>query len=76
MNPQQIYNGGQAFPNLGYVATKNLNGMTLRDWFAGQALAGLLTQSVDAAEPEFPLIFASAAYEVADAMIKAREVKP
>jgi hypothetical protein len=75
MKTPQINDGGPAFPNIGYTIDKNYNGMTLRDWFAGQALAGLLTQSVDAAEPEFPLIFASAAYEVADAMIKAREVK-
>lgn len=76
MNTPQINNGGPAFPRQPNEYISGHEGMTLRDWFAGQALSGLLTQSVDAAEPEFPLIFASAAYEVADAMIKTREVKP
>jgi hypothetical protein len=40
---------------------------TLRDWFAGQALAIL-------ADPNDPRRCASDAYELADAMIKAREV--
>jgi hypothetical protein len=48
--------------------------MSLRDWFAGQALAGLLAQP---AEPEFGTrYFAECAYILADAMIAAREVKP
>ena len=46
--------------------------MTLRDYFAGQALAGIVARGAwdprsDAAE---------SAYEYADAMLKAREVKP
>lgn len=47
------------------------DGMTLRDWFAGQALAGIL-----AAEMEFSRCGASAAaaqaYELADAMLAQR----
>ena len=53
-----------------------INGMTLRDYFAGQALAGLLAmvqgesadvwQSVDKA--------ATYSYQYADAMLKSREV--
>jgi hypothetical protein len=51
--------------------------MTLRDWFAGQALQGmmsnpvLLTSSGEFKESNF-----KACYECADAMIAAREVKP
>ena len=46
-------------------------GMTLRDWFAGQALAGLM------ACPDLELgpgrSFAELAYRQADAMMKARD---
>jgi hypothetical protein len=65
-------NGGPAFPNLGYNADKNYNGMSLRDYFAGQAVAGLLAQP---AEPEYGLrYFARSAYLMADEMLKAREI--
>jgi hypothetical protein len=45
--------------------------MTLRDYFAGQALAGMLAK-----EPWFNIITVGpAAYHVADAMIAARDAK-
>jgi hypothetical protein len=50
-----------------------LNGMSLRDWFAGQALAALL------AAPKEPHVtvshssMADRAYQVADAMLAARD---
>lgn len=52
-------------------------GMTLRDWFAGQALAGLMANAnmpfaADYAEVE-PSQIASAAFEIADAMLAARK---
>jgi hypothetical protein len=47
--------------------------MTLRDWFAGQALAGLVSYVVEGATFEN---VAEDAYKAADAMLKAREVKP
>ncbi len=57
--------GGQAFPQL------NSTGMTLRDWFAGQVLAGGLFST------EFligkPKSAALLAYDMADAMIEARK---
>jgi len=49
-------------------------GMTLRDWFAGQALAGLLAHTGESERNR-----AVAAYRYADAMLRARdtrEVKP
>ena len=66
-----------AFPNIGN-STWNLTpseGMTLRDYFAGQALAGglalvrtgQLPASVSASE-----VIAKAAYEIADAMLQER----
>lgn len=51
-------------------------GMTLRDWFAGQALAGMMGNestpfSADVAEVE-PRQIAEACYDLADAMLAAR----
>ena len=68
-------NGGPAFPvnpeahNRGDAECQVLSGMSLRDWFAGQALAGLgfmdteRTYDTDAHN----------CYQMADAMLKARE---
>lgn len=65
----KINDGGPAFP---LNASDNwggpTQGMTLRDWFAGQALANRYTQ--DAREDKK---VAQWAYHIADAMIAARE---
>lgn len=61
--------GGPAFPGDDGPYTGN-SGMTLRDWFAGQALAGMLNSKALAhlrTETQ-----ANAAYGYADAMIAAR----
>jgi hypothetical protein len=76
-------NGGPAFPQFDVIAgdrdghgdaieayTTATGGMTLRDWFAGQALASMAHQ--------FPenIIWSNVAfeaYEAADAMIAARK---
>lgn len=57
-------------------------GMSLRDWFAGQAMVGLL-RTKDAlhllnAEPEYPfhVNFADSCYLIADAMLAARAPAP
>ena len=48
----------------------SLDGMTLRDWFAGKALSGLVAS---ADKNDVPVsICADEAYAYADAMIKAR----
>ena len=44
-------------------------GMTLRDWFAGQALAGRLASGPSTTHEQ---IVAEVAYQYADAMLKAR----
>ena len=69
-----INDGGQAFPRTGADGhTSPQTGMTLRDYFAAAALQGLLASP---AEAEFGVShFATAAYEAADAMLKAREAK-
>ena len=70
----QIDDGGPAFPRTGNNYTeKYQSGMTLRDWFAGQALAGML------ADPNNNGHYtdnAAASYKFADAMLAARLTKP
>ena len=78
--------GGAAFPQpiavsaAGDVYYSGDFGMSLRDWFAGQALSGILASS------ETALLFSSAvvsrmdmarsAYEFADFMLAARKQEP
>jgi len=65
------YDGGQAYP-MGYHRDGNSadhGGMSLRDWFAGQALAGLIACATSSGDPEKS---ADYCYQVADAMLKAR----
>jgi hypothetical protein len=66
-----INDGGPAFPfQDGYG---RVSGMTLRDWFASQALVGLIADpSRDGSTDDR----ARYAYAYADAMLRAREVKP
>ena len=71
-----MFDGGPAFPNQGddhyeKRATHSYDGMSLRDWFAGQALAGMMWQRWEP-KTEMPAI-AKAAYRAADAMIAERE---
>jgi len=60
------YDGGPAF------ARASDSGMSLRDWFAGMALSGLIAQceppAIDGLSHDD---FAACAYEMADAMIAA-----
>lgn len=72
--------GGAAFPGeQGHTPEGSWNqtfdpGMTLRDWFAGQALAGIGVWSPG----QVPMDISSRAqwaYEQADAMLKMREPK-
>jgi hypothetical protein len=63
-------------------------GMSLRDYFAGQALAGSLASQTPESHWSFAALpeettndnakngIARLCYDIADAMIKAREVKP
>lgn len=58
----------------GYTTMEPINmpGMSLRDWFAGQALAGLLAQSNGSATGSHKEAGARWAYEMADAMLAER----
>ena len=61
--------GGQAFPPNGTHPFVFHEGMTLRDWFAGQAIMGLL--ACPGTSGEVPM-FSQAAYKHADAMLAER----
>jgi hypothetical protein len=68
--PRQIGDGGPAFPSGDGQAGGGPNhyyGMRLRDWFAGQVLAGSARQF------DKPSGAAKWAYDVAEAMLKERE---
>ena len=58
--------GGPAFPGDGL----GKQGMSLRDWFAGQALAGLIACPNTSGDEK---AFACNAYKFADAMLAERE---
>ena len=91
-----INDGGPAFPAQpmhkfpdGAIISLNQGGMTLRDYFAGQALAGVvpgIEHEVDKIDPDSKYYDQSSdqlhqcaairAYCYADAMLAAREAKP
>jgi hypothetical protein len=67
-------NGGPAFPQNDASVNRinNLDGMTLRDYFAGQALVGIMANSRIDTEKE-NRFYAVLAFDYADEMIKARD---
>lgn len=82
----QINDGGPAFPisptsvtmepnpnGVGMLATHHgmQSGVTIRDYFSAAALQGLLASN----EKGNPKFFSETSYRIADAMLKAREVK-
>ena len=68
--------GGPAFPTQN--GTRNDPGMTLRDWFAGMALQGMIaggnSNAVRLLESSFDT-YGEAAYSAADEMLAARNGK-
>ena len=78
---KQIDWGGQAFPTEGGVDSGLYPdpGMSLRDWFAGQALSCIPLRSWDhvgSTDKERIEAWAKCAYLAADAMIAARSSTP
>jgi len=82
---EPIHDGGPAFPCLppdpnpaAYSQFPSSIGMTLRDWFAGQAMQGMLSNPANygsSHEWRDDATVAEQAYEIADDMIKARKEK-
>ena len=75
---QKIETGGPAFPapDLGehdFGQRGAYWGMTLRDYFAAKAMQGML--AAEYAGTYRPALWANDSYAMADAMLKAREVK-
>ena len=76
------HDGGPAFPHPAladetFRPSYDMGGMSMRDWYAGQALAGLLA-SDPASNLEVPALYsaiADATFKMADAMIAARAAK-
>ena len=74
-------NGGAAFPRPvggfgdGYTVYRNdaAPGMSLRDWFAGMVVQGLLANCFQNAPETTPETFSATAYKFADALLAARE---
>ena len=63
----------QAFPNDMHPLNdpeNNFRGMTLRDYFAGQAIIGILNFD-PSSRKRYAKAFAEEAYAIADAMLKA-----
>lgn len=81
MNNDRLNDGGPAFP---FVIRNDSDdwksGMTIRDWFAGMALQGMIASESDgngmmppySKDNWYPLT-AERAYQFADAMLKERE---
>lgn len=66
-------NGGPAFPVPGWKGDADFNGMTLRDYFAAKAMHA--SMSLDPANAASSEDHARWAYEMADAMLRARGVQ-
>ena len=64
--------GGPAFPTLADNGhAMNQDGMSLRDWFAGKAMQGMIACDTERSPEQVPIIVKSA-YVMADAMLKER----
>lgn len=63
--------GGPAFPIVNHEGVR-AGGMTLLDWFAGQALIGLLAAAKDDEEKLSIIETVERAFSIADAMLEER----
>lgn len=74
----QINDGGPAYPShqacASWQCRKPSSGMNLRDYFAAAALQVRANQFID--PHEHRELLAQECYDIADAMLKAKEAKP
>ena len=75
----ELTDGGPAFPVADDVCqvrraegTEVLSGMSLRDWFAGQALSAIVAYAPRQSAEVGPVFLSKEAYALADAMLKER----
>jgi hypothetical protein len=75
----EIDNGGQAFPvqvpEYNGMPASYIDGMSLRDWFAGQALTAL-PPHLHELQTDHWIKIAEWSYNLADAMLYVRKGKP
>ncbi len=75
-----INDGGPAFPRpfsedkFNEDMLPSQRGMSLRDWFAGQALVGILSDGQYKPGKQWAADASASAYKVADEMLSARDV--
>ena len=72
---ERVKDGGSAFPHEAYGMGQASNGMTLRQWYAGMAMQGILC-SPGWCHAEFinkPELYAQDACAIADAILKELE---
>lgn len=67
-----IHTGGPAFPANHFDLGATEHGMSLRDYFAAKAMQALLSHP-DGDQISNPVIYAQAAYVLADAMLEVRK---
>jgi hypothetical protein len=78
----EIKDGGPAFPMSAHVKTPGghetvqISGMTLRDYFAAQAMNAFVRGEGSLHYPTVQEGLAKRSYQIADAMLRAREVQP
>lgn len=76
MNPKSMPCGGPAFPRAGFSGENGFgkpeDGMTLRDYFAAQAIQGATTGGGGLPDSNYCQLIAKRAYDLADAMLAAR----
>lgn len=72
---KSIKDAGPAFPTQHVSQGNTVPGMTLRDYFAAQALPALVTSAFECNHDKWDAT-AQHAYLIADAMLKAREATP
>ena len=65
--------GGPAFPVCDAARIHNLEGISIRDYFAAKAMQGICNGRSHSDLKGHAVASAKVAYEVADAMLKARE---
>jgi hypothetical protein len=79
MTNQPINDGGPAFPHTtqwdGITPAINYHGISMRDYFAAAALQGICSSRSHSDLKGHAMASAKVSYDLADAMLKAREAK-